>query len=443
MTRYFGRDARGSVALIFAVALVPVLGAAAAALDYSNASRKRGELQVSLDAAVLAAAVSPLASDAERIRTATGVFSSKYRAGAASLTVSVTSGKVVGRAREEVPGFLAGLMGRKSNEVAVEAEALVAEQGIEAEIALVLDFSGSMNRNGKYLAMRDAATSFIEGVIARDPARKSRISLVPFSEYVFAAMPTDFLEDVNPTWWGRTVEVCLDGRQHPAAVDGTVPRAADETTKWEAVGLPPEYYKPQAESTRASRAAGRTAAGGEKTAIDEKNQTVALSDALCAEYASRNLKLQPLTSDLRGLIAALRAMTPVKMTNISLGLELGWHTLTSEVPFPGGSPDSAGKTKFIVLLTDGEQTSPGHGPGGSFNVAQADKNTEELCKNIKKKGIRIATVAFQLESVKAKKLVEDCASSPDLFFDAQKNSDLTPIFTKISAQLHAVARLVK
>ncbi len=53
---FFARD-NGQVAVIFAVGLVPVIGAVGAAVDFSSGSRVRTNLQSALDSAVLAGAV--------------------------------------------------------------------------------------------------------------------------------------------------------------------------------------------------------------------------------------------------------------------------------------------------------------------------------------------------------------------------------------------------
>ena len=53
---YFEENLRGSVAPMFALSLIPVLGLAGMAVDYSRAGNVRAGLQVSLDAAMLAAA---------------------------------------------------------------------------------------------------------------------------------------------------------------------------------------------------------------------------------------------------------------------------------------------------------------------------------------------------------------------------------------------------
>ena len=49
-------DRRGSVAQIFALALIPVAFMAGAAIDYTRSVAERSELQVAVDAAVLAGA---------------------------------------------------------------------------------------------------------------------------------------------------------------------------------------------------------------------------------------------------------------------------------------------------------------------------------------------------------------------------------------------------
>jgi Flp pilus assembly protein TadG len=51
----FRRDRRGNVAVIFAIALLPLLAFVGVAIDYSMASRARAKLQAAADAASVAA----------------------------------------------------------------------------------------------------------------------------------------------------------------------------------------------------------------------------------------------------------------------------------------------------------------------------------------------------------------------------------------------------
>ena len=52
----FSKNEDGAVAIVFALALLPLMGLAGVALDYSRASMQRAELQGALDAASLSAA---------------------------------------------------------------------------------------------------------------------------------------------------------------------------------------------------------------------------------------------------------------------------------------------------------------------------------------------------------------------------------------------------
>ncbi|ABD05522.1 conserved hypothetical protein [Rhodopseudomonas palustris HaA2] len=55
LPRRFGRDRSGNIAVIFAIALLPILGFIGAAIDYATANRIRTKLQSAQDAAVLLA----------------------------------------------------------------------------------------------------------------------------------------------------------------------------------------------------------------------------------------------------------------------------------------------------------------------------------------------------------------------------------------------------
>lgn len=55
MLRGFGGDARGNVAIIFALVLVPVIGIVATAIDYGRASQVQRQMQSALDEALIVA----------------------------------------------------------------------------------------------------------------------------------------------------------------------------------------------------------------------------------------------------------------------------------------------------------------------------------------------------------------------------------------------------
>ena len=53
--RRFGRDRRGNIAVIFALACVPIITAVGCAVDYSRATQVRAKLQAAADAASVGA----------------------------------------------------------------------------------------------------------------------------------------------------------------------------------------------------------------------------------------------------------------------------------------------------------------------------------------------------------------------------------------------------
>src|SRR4051794_27470329 len=67
----FGSDTKGSVAVVFSLATVPILLCSGAAIDYTHAVNERANVQRSLDAALLAAAAAP---DSERDARARAVY---------------------------------------------------------------------------------------------------------------------------------------------------------------------------------------------------------------------------------------------------------------------------------------------------------------------------------------------------------------------------------
>lgn len=83
----FSQDEKGAVVIIFAVALVPVLGFAGAAIDYTRATQTRSKLQTAADAAALAALTIKANTSSERQANGAAVFQANQPVG---VTSSVT-----------------------------------------------------------------------------------------------------------------------------------------------------------------------------------------------------------------------------------------------------------------------------------------------------------------------------------------------------------------
>ncbi len=83
-------------------------------------------------------------------------------------------------------------------------------------------------------------------------------------------------------------------------------------------------------------------------------------------------------------------MYPVGNTNIPLGVEFGYNLLDPAQPLYPGNPYSDKQTqKYLIILTDGIQTSKQSGSDGTRSVENGNKNLVELCKKAKHSDIEV------------------------------------------------------
>lgn len=184
----FASDQSGVVAIIFGLALIPVVGLTGASLDYSRASNVQSQLQGALDASVLSAAHQRDMSDAE----AEAFMRTQIEAhmggalGAGSLTLNITRGGeddlLVATATMQVDTTLLGVVG--INQITVGVDSSVSVDFRALEVALVLDNTGSMRSSGRIASLREAALDFVEVVTEDGTSDNVLISLVPYTAQV-------------------------------------------------------------------------------------------------------------------------------------------------------------------------------------------------------------------------------------------------------------------
>ena len=120
----FRSDTRGNIAIIFALASIPLFLGLGAAVDYSKGTDVRTHLQGVLDAAVLAGARE--ATPAAQIATANAFFEAHQPEGSSNkrtASFSVADGVLTGTAEAEVPTAIMSIFGKESLDVAVKAAA--------------------------------------------------------------------------------------------------------------------------------------------------------------------------------------------------------------------------------------------------------------------------------------------------------------------------------
>jgi Flp pilus assembly protein TadG len=407
----FFRDTAGNVGLIFGISAVPLLAAAGAGLDFAQYLAAKTHLQSSIDSAALAGAAPDLKTDGERIAAANKMFATNMGDGVASGmpftgSFELINGKMVGAGTVDVKMHFISFAGPEKMTASGDAEVGVAKDK-KAEIALVLDYSGSMGENidggVKYEIMKEAATKLVDDLEAT-AADKIKFGLVPFSHHVYTTLDGAYVVGAAGSWTG-----CTQDRKYPHNQTDDTPVNTNDATKW---------GQPQA--------------------------PVHLTWG-CQGYVDNNLMTVDLTDEFDDVRDQLSIMTPYAWTHIAVGVEFGYHMLSPNAPFTKGASYADDETeKFLVVLTDGMQTEPGFGPGSSRTVARGEQNLEALCDNAKKDGITVISMAFDLNDTGTRKRLQNCASDPDkYFFVANSADDLSGAFEAVKAAVTAEVYLSK
>lgn len=402
-------DQRGNAAIIFGLAVIPLLALGGGAVDLAYRGKVRSELQTAADTAAIAAARSVQQSGLQREDDADAVRAdaeakarqlldaafAHYGEPKPDAEILVTESGVRIAVRSDVKTSFLGVIGINKLNASGLAEVNLPPP-VRIEIAMVLDYSGSMQTNNKYIRMTNAARSFIRKV-RDDRGDRSKIGIVPFSEYVYATLPGGYIQGTPLADANTPTTACLLNRAYPYSASGEAPYAGAPESRW-----------PRVTST----------------------------EPKCQEYPASNLMLRDLTDDFDGLDSALASMEPAGLTNIALASEMGWLMLTPDAPFDTAGPYSdIHLHKVMILLTDGMQTVEADGPSGETSTLAADDVTAELCQSAKSDGITIYTIAYDIEEQRIADLLLGCASDPGSYFDAAQSADIAGVFDSIYAQI--------
>jgi len=139
--------------------------------------------------------------------------------------------------------------------------------------------------------------------------------------------------------------------------------------------------------------------------------------------------ITPLSSDIDAARDTIDSLTASGMTYLPGGLMWGWRSLDPSAPLVNTSGTE--RQKLVILMTDGSNTVSQSGLFHNGNdYREANRHTEELCTKMKESDVSIATVSYSRGSRdnKTTKLLQDCASSPTLYFEARDAKSLKSAF---------------
>jgi Flp pilus assembly protein TadG len=454
--RRFWSDTKGNIAVLFALAIVPVIGGIGAAIDYSMASAYRTDMQQALDSTALAL-TKILPADEETVNKVGMEYflasMGNHNLSNLKLTITPENGIVTLKATGDYKPAIANILGAQQFEIGTDAQARWSLGKLE--IALVLDVSLSMNSLGRIQALRTATVDLLNVLenSAKEPG-DAKVSIVPFDNMVNVGYTYNTAPNwIRWDWWDANVGSCnMSMGSVPA---GTWLKAHCETrtsTSSSCVGAS------GTSQSRCERNGGKwvtTTTYGVWTSTN-RNQWAgcvydrdASNNVLDTSPDGSNARNYPaakchsstppqaitaLSHDWNLLRTRAQNLTPTGYTNNAIGLIWGWHTLSPTALYTEGKPyDTEDLTKYVILMTDGENTKNRYTePGTCTSCATVDTPMSNVCTNIKDSGVKIYSIRLIDGNTD---MIRNCASDPSMYYDVQNSGQLAAVFNSIGSEI--------
>jgi Mg-chelatase subunit ChlD len=451
----FLRTTSGNVGVMLALAIVPIMISAGAAVDMVQTNRTLTILQGAADAAALSAGASG-ETDKDKLYV---IVENYLRANGAQASLddvdeiiadldkdkNVFSVSIKGSRKTSLM-YLAGI---SEMDLRANAEVTLGSEGYE--VVMVLDNTASMSEGGRLPALKVAANDLVDKLMeAKDFGAYVKIGVVPFASYVnigtsrrneaWVDVPPDKSETKYACWNTYPDATKSNCRQVPTINDGVDTGGTHEQCDWD-YGTPKEVC---GDTTVTEKWHG--CVGSRNEPLDESIGTVSspykgLMNTTCGSEIEELTDSEPkLKNTINGLVATGETYIPA-------GLLWGWHMIDPNEPLKKAKSKSAmkdiGGTKAIVLMTDGQNTlasyAPWHwGGNGAADWARGDAKTTTLCSNIKNDGITIYTVSFMVTDTQSLDLMAKCASDSSKALTADSAAELAEAFKNIGASLMAL-----
>lgn len=413
----FRHDVRGSYAIIFGIALIPILLGIGSAIDLSQAYIVKQRMTRALDDAGLAVGTQVGLTNAQLQQAAQYYFDANFPSSKLGIpgTVTVTSSgaQIALSVAATMPTSIMGIIG--VNTLKISASSQITKMGKKLEVALVLDNTGSMSQNNKLTTLKVAAKDLISTVSASAlNLGDVKVAIVPFTTDVNVGtanssaswLKWSYSDPVTTcSWWGgcstytQTTTVsssswkgCVTDRDQSYDETTSVPYAGDSATLYPA----------------------------------DTNKS---SNSYCGLQS-----ISPLSTDWSALDTKIDNMVAGGNTNTTIGMIWGGNVLLQGNPLSNAAAaDPQHLDKVIVYLTDGQNTQDRwYSCGGSGTCTSIDDRMDAACTYVKAQGILVYTIRV-MDGNEA--LLKSCATSPDMYYSVTNASQLTTVFNTIAQQL--------
>ena len=431
----FRRDKRGNVAMLFGFAFLPAMLFIGFALDYSRALGNQVRLQAAADATALALVHLPANSNAATVQSKANTLIAAYYGAtngetpAATVTLGSCSGgcesngssyagAITVAATSNVPTTIMQITGVQTIAIKANSQAIFAKNKLE--IALVLDNSGSMAQAGKMAALKSAVNDFITQIQALPQGASSvKMSIAPFTTQV-------------------NLGTALSGNSSSLRYDVTLENPT--LTQYANAGYTYNFNgqtKPFGSPNPPTPQTWQGCVSDRDHDYDEQSVGVSGNST---KYVAANCFMAPLTAalpltaDLESIRSQVTAMVSNGGTNLTVGFTAGLATLRNDTPLGAASSTASDVQKFLVFLTDGNNTMNrfgGDGSDGNSYASQIDARTLQACSQAKQ-GATAGVTIFTIRVIEGNAtLLQGCASTPGNYYSATSAAEIAPVFKSI------------
>ena len=468
-------DRSAGVAPLLGLCIIPMVGAVGAAIDYSRAASVRTSMQMALDSTALMLSKEAQGLDTAQLGSkATAYFNALFHRPETnnvqitqefgSPALSTFSLKITGTTT--LPTVFWRVLGTDHVDITATGEVL---WGIKKlNLALTLDNTGSMSSNNKMTELQKAAHTLLTTLKnAEKTPGDIKISIIPFDTDVnvgtgnvnaswidwteWEAPPANSMPPANvgpgsscPWTNGSNGFRCTTGPANGSSNTNTIPSSGNICPSIN--NNNGTYYNGCYNSTNCT-GSGSTlscqhawvtnARSTWNGCVYDRDQNYDALNTATGGGAATNYRahqasncptsMMALSTDWTALNSKIDAMTPVGNTNVTIGLQLAWQSVSPVAPFnaPAPAPDL---DKVIILLTDGDNTQN----RWSSTQSVIDARTDKVCTNAKADNIKIYTIRVINGNAS---LLKSCATKPDMYYEVAQATQLNSVFTAIAQNL--------
>jgi Flp pilus assembly protein TadG len=440
----------GNVAVIFTLAIIPILAAVGAAVDYTHASSVRAALQGAIDSTALMLSKDAATLSSEQLtEKANGYFSALFQKPDAKNVALTTTYSTAGGYQVKISATAAvgtsfmNVMG--ISEVDIGASSTVKWGNTRLRVALVLDNTGSMSQSGKMTALKTATKNLLDQL--KDAALQNGdvyVSIIPFVKDI-AVDPLNYSQNwIDWTDWDASNGTCSisgNNTQSSCTSQGTCSiwgywsqsSCTWHSGTWTAATWTPKNHASTWNGCITDRGnSGSPSSGNYDTNVTPPDPSNTATLFPAEQYGSCPQAVTGLSYDWSTMKTAVDNMSPNGNTNQAIGLVWGWMSLVGGGPFTVPAMDPNYKyQQVIILFTDGLNTQD----RWYTSQSSIDSRQQMTCNNVKAAGITVYSIQVNTGGDPTSTLLQNCASGPDKFFLLTSADQIVTTFNQIGTVL--------